>query len=78
MAAVVRRLFAALLKGDELVAQLDEGHGLASAAQLEIEEASVERQRLVDVAHFQRHMNSSPRHVPLRYQPSDTPVAVRL
>src|SRR5262249_51212305 len=54
MATIVRRLSAPLLEGDELVAQIDEGHGVALAAQLEREEVAVERQCLLDVCHLQR------------------------
>ena len=56
MAAVVRRLPAALLQGDELVAQIDEGHGVGLAAQVEGEETAVERQRLFDVPDLQCDM----------------------
>src|SRR6516162_3950748 len=56
MAAIVGRLLTALLQGDELVAQVDEGHGVALTAQFEVEEAAIERQRLFDIPHFQRHM----------------------
>src|SRR5207237_3438933 len=50
MAAIVGSLLAPLLKGDELVAEIYEGHGVALAAQLELEEPAVEGQRLLDVA----------------------------
>ncbi len=53
MTAVVGGLLAALLQRDELVAQIDEGRGLALAAQREIEQAAVERQGLFDVADLQ-------------------------
>ncbi len=56
MATVVRRLAAALLQREELVAQVDEGHVLAFPAQLEVEEAGVKRQRCLDIAHFKRHV----------------------
>src|SRR5262249_29430410 len=56
MAAIVGRLLAAFLEGDELVAQVDEGHGLALAAQLELEQPAVEGQRLLDVADLERHV----------------------
>jgi hypothetical protein len=39
-----------------LVAKIDEGHRLALAAQLEVEDAAVERQRLLNVPDFQRYM----------------------
>ena len=41
MTAVVGGLGAALLKREELIAQIDEGRGLASAAKLEVEQAAV-------------------------------------
>jgi hypothetical protein len=53
MAVVVRRLPAALGERDELVAQVDERHPPGSSAQLEVEEAAVERKRLLDVAHLE-------------------------
>jgi hypothetical protein len=56
MATIVRRLLAALLQGDKLIAQIDKGHGVALAAQLEIEETAVERERLFYVPHLQRHV----------------------
>src|SRR5262249_24324074 len=56
MATIVRGLLAAFLKSNELVAQIDKGHRIALAAQLELEEAAVERQRLLDVSHFQRYV----------------------
>src|SRR5262249_7053909 len=54
MAAIVRRLFAPFLKGDELVAQIAESHRVTLAAQLNLEEAAIEHQRLLDVSHLQR------------------------
>ena len=56
MAAVVGRLRAALLQGEELIAQIDEGRGLALAAQLEIEQAAVEGERLLDIADLESDM----------------------
>src|SRR5262249_12927832 len=56
MAAVVGRLLAALLQRDELIAQIDEGRGLALAAQLELEQPAIEGQRLLDIAHLERNM----------------------
>src|SRR5215469_17867834 len=50
MTAVVGGLGAALLQREELIAQIDERRGLALAAQFEVEQAAVERQRLLDVA----------------------------
>jgi hypothetical protein len=49
MTAVVGGLGAALLECEELIAQIDEGRGLAPAAKLEVEQATVERQRLIDI-----------------------------
>ena len=54
MASVITRLFAALLQGKELVAKIDEGGVLALASQLEFEQATVEGQRLLDVADLER------------------------
>src|SRR5262245_16495189 len=56
MAAVVGRLLTALLQRQELVAQIDEGRGLALAAQLEIEQAAVEGERLLDIADLESDM----------------------
>src|SRR5438270_3660625 len=53
MAAVIGSLAAALLKRQELVAKVDESRILAPAAQLEIEQAAIEGQRLVDIANFE-------------------------
>jgi hypothetical protein len=47
-------LFATLLERYELVAQIDEGHGVALAAQLEGKEATVERERLFNVGNLER------------------------
>src|SRR6185369_5452630 len=56
MATVISGLFTAPLQRNELIAQVDEGHGIAFAPQLECEEAAVERQRLLDVADLERDM----------------------
>ena len=56
MSPVVRRLRSACLKGQELIAEIDEGHGVALAAQFEVEQATVEGERLVDVADFEGDM----------------------
>src|SRR3546814_1076531 len=56
VAVVVGRLAAALLQREELVAEIDEGGGLAPAAQLEIEQAAIEGQRLVDIADLEGDM----------------------
>src|SRR6516225_2061810 len=50
MTAVVGGLGAALLQRQELIAQIDERRGLALAAQFELEQAAIERQRLLDIA----------------------------
>src|SRR6478672_3626658 len=50
MTAVVGALGAALLQREELIAQIDERRGLALAAQFELEQAAIERQRLLDIA----------------------------
>ena len=55
MATIVCRLFAPFLKGDELVTQIYEGHGLALAAQAGLtrseaaQHAGTRRARLVKV-----------------------------
>jgi len=56
MPAVISGLFASRLQRDELVAKIDEGHRLALAAQLKIEDAAIECQRFLDIADFQRYM----------------------
>ena len=56
MAAVVGRLRATLLQGQELVAEVDEGVAVAAAADLEVEQAAIERQGLVDVADLDGHV----------------------
>ena len=53
VAAAVRRLRSARLERDELVAEVDEGHVPAAAAQLQLAEDRLEeRERLVDRAHL--------------------------
>src|SRR5262245_66302323 len=56
MPAVVGSLLAALLQRDELVAEIDERHGLATAAKLEVEQAAIERQRLIDIPDLESDM----------------------
>ena len=56
MTLVVSRLPAALHERDELVAHVDEGGPGHAAAQLEIEQARVQRERGVDVADLERHV----------------------
>src|SRR5262245_12312383 len=53
MATIVSRLPAALLKGDKLIAQVDEGHGVILAAQFEPEKTAIECQCLIDIPHLQ-------------------------
>ena len=50
MAVDVAVFGADLRQVDELVAHVDEGVGLALAAQLEVEDAAIEGERLLDVA----------------------------
>jgi hypothetical protein len=50
----IGRLRTARRERDELVAHVDEGHAAAAAAQLELEDSPVERERFFDVAHFER------------------------
>jgi hypothetical protein len=54
MSAIVGRLFATLLQRDELVAQVDEGHGVALGAKFEGKQATVERERLFNVGNLER------------------------
>ena len=49
VSAVVGALCPPFLEREELVAEVDEGSGVAPAAQGEVEQATVERQRLVNV-----------------------------
>src|SRR5262245_9612474 len=54
MPPIIRRLPPAFLQSQELIAKIDEGGVFALAAQLELKEAAVERQRLIDVTHLER------------------------
>jgi hypothetical protein len=54
MTAIVCGLPATLLKSDELVAEIDKGHSRTFSAQLEREEAAVERQSLFAIPYLQR------------------------
>ncbi len=56
MALVVSRLSAALHERDELVAHVDEGGPGHAAAQLEIEQTCVQRERGVDIGNLERHV----------------------
>lgn len=56
MPAVIRRLGTSRLQRDELIAKIDEGHCLALAAQLKVEDTAIERQRFLDIADFQRYV----------------------
>jgi hypothetical protein len=53
VALCVGRLGAALGEREELVAQVDEGHPRHPSAQLDLEDAAIERERLVEVAHVE-------------------------
>src|SRR4051794_5758853 len=65
MTAVVSGLGATLLPREELIAQIDKGRGLAAAAKVEVEEATVERQRLIDITDLKEpHFRAGFRHVP--------------
>jgi hypothetical protein len=52
MTSVVSRLRTAFLEREKLVSQVDEGHGIALAAKLEVEHSPVESKRLLNVADF--------------------------
>ena len=56
MPPIIGRLPAALLKGEELVAEINESSVFAFAAQLEVEQPAVELQRLVDVTNLDRNV----------------------
>ena len=56
MAALVGGLRTALLQREELVTQIDERRSVALAAKLEVEQATVERQSLFDIADVESDM----------------------
>jgi hypothetical protein len=56
MPPVVGGLGATLLEGQELIAEVDEGRSFASAAKLELEQAALKRQRLIDITDFESDM----------------------
>src|ERR1044072_1613331 len=56
VAAIVGGLGPTFLKREELVAQIDEGRGVALAPKLEIEQSAVEGQSLFDVTDLERDM----------------------
>ena len=49
---LIRRLAPARAQGDELVANVDEGHPGAASAELELEDAAEERKGFIDVSHL--------------------------
>jgi hypothetical protein len=51
---------------NELIAHVDERHGPAAPAQREFEQSSIERERLVDVADFQRNVVDADQARPTR------------
>ena len=59
MTPVVGGLSAPFLERNELIAEIDERHRIASAAKLEIEQATVEGQRCVDIANLESDMIES-------------------
>ena len=76
MTTLVGRLLAPLLESNELVAEIDEGHGVALAAQLEREEPAVERQRLIDVADLDRNVIDADKPRFLSFGPDCPPILV--
>src|SRR5262249_52303405 len=56
MPAIIGRLPAALLKGEELVAEINESSVFAPATQLEVEQPVIKCQRLIDIADFDRNV----------------------
>jgi hypothetical protein len=55
MTAVVGRLSAAFLECKKLVAKIDESRGLVLAAKAEVEQATVECERLFNIADLERN-----------------------
>jgi uncharacterized cupin superfamily protein len=55
---------------DELVAHVDEGHAPPASAQSEVEDPSVEVERLVDVAHLESDMVHTDQSSALRHRPT--------
>ena len=53
---IVAWLVPALRQGNELVAQVNEGHGVTFAAQREFEKLTIERQRFLDITNLQRYV----------------------
>jgi hypothetical protein len=56
MTAIVGGLCTALLERNELVTQVDERCRIAPASKLEVENATIESQRSVNVTDLQSHM----------------------
>lgn len=56
MTSLVRPLTTAGAQREELITEIDPRHRRPPAAKLELEEARIPRQRLVDVAHLERDM----------------------
>src|SRR5205085_1998953 len=56
VSTVIWGLSAALLKGNKLVAQVDESHRVTLAAQFETEESTIERQRFVNITDLNRNV----------------------
>ncbi len=54
MAALVSGLSTALLQGEKLIAQIDEGRSSALAPKFESEQSTVEGQSLFNIADFER------------------------
>ena len=74
---VVGRLPAALHQRDELVAHVDEGGARDAAAQLEREDAPVERQRGLEVADLEGHVVDSDQPRPSLHAAQATPDRTR-
>src|SRR5580692_3170695 len=53
VATIISRLRAALLKRNELIAQVNESHRVTFTAQFKLEETAIECQGLVDIPHLQ-------------------------
>jgi hypothetical protein len=59
MPPIVAGLLAAFLKGKKLITKIDKRCVLALAAQLELEQATVEGEGLLDVSHLERDVVQS-------------------
>jgi hypothetical protein len=69
VAVRVGRLRPPLRERDELVAHVHEGHAAGAAAELEVEDAPVEGERLLDVADLEGDVVDADEARPVRHVP---------